>query len=95
MDKYNKVTTKHETITTTHAFFKVIYLTLVVMTRKLNSTIKYDPRTSNNSKSNVTLATCNNPYLISPIDIGINNCLYRNIGMCTHCKYINKRKDTW
>jgi hypothetical protein len=34
--------------------------TLVVMIRKLNSTIKYDPNTRSNSKSNVTLATCNN-----------------------------------
>ena len=34
--------------------------TLVVMTRKLKSTIKYDPSTRSNSKSNVTLATCNN-----------------------------------
>lgn len=33
--------------------------TLVVITRKLNNTIKYDPRTRSNSKSNVTLATCN------------------------------------
>lgn len=36
--------------------------TLVVMTRKLKSTIKYDPNTRSNSKSNVTLATCNNTF---------------------------------
>uniref|UniRef100_A0A2P2LI83 Uncharacterized protein n=1 Tax=Rhizophora mucronata TaxID=61149 RepID=A0A2P2LI83_RHIMU len=30
---------------------------LVVITRKLKSTIKYDPSTRSNSKSNVTLAT--------------------------------------
>ena len=30
---------------------------LVVMTKKLKSTIKYDPSTRSNSKSNVTLAT--------------------------------------
>lgn len=34
--------------------------TLVVMTRKVNRTIKYDPKTRSSSKSNVTLATCNN-----------------------------------
>lgn len=34
--------------------------TRVVMTRKLNSTIKYEPSTRSNSKSNVTLATCDN-----------------------------------
>lgn len=28
------------------------------MTKKLKSTIKYDPNTRSNSKSNVTLATC-------------------------------------
>lgn len=37
---------------------KIIFDTLVMITKKLKSKIKYDPRTSSKSKSNVTLATC-------------------------------------
>ena len=54
--------------------------TLVVMTRKLKSTIKYDPSTRSNSKSNVTLATCNITHFSR---LAMMPIIERKIKLCT------------
>lgn len=56
---FNQISVKFAFIVNTAVLDKPVYyiITRVVMTRKLKSTIKYDPNTRSKSKSNVTLAT--------------------------------------